>query len=318
MNFAQNLDVNFWLGWHILKNRSYETRNSSSAERDEAERSFFSQGVWKDLPGQSVGIQALKNKLNQVLLSHIGAELPSRINDIKEKTDYCKSTLDKLGPKRDSFDQQRLFLSQISQEFQVILKAAIDGSCGHRFFGDPPGSEGYAKRLRAVVQNLNKDFAETVCLQGQKRRIVDHQTNDSNFQSIERSVTRAEFIDGIKELLSIKRGRELPGTFNPLIVSDLFFEQAQPWEQLARQHLRNTWQATRSFLGLLTFYLTDKKTSDALLSCYDPGVTIPTPNQWSRYGPEDRGPVARHARRASTASKGVARHAQRASTMSKG
>ena len=83
------------------------------------------------------------------------------------------------------------------------------------------------------MQNLNKDFTEIIYLQGQKHCIVNHQTNDLNFQFNERSVTKAEFIDEIKELLSIIRGQKLPGMFNPLIVSDLFFKQAQPWEQLA-------------------------------------------------------------------------------------
>ena len=122
------------------------------------------------------------------------------------------------------------------------------------------------KRLHTVVQNLNKNFAKIICLQSQKYHIVDHQTNDLNFQSNERSVTKAEFINEIKELLSITRGWELPGMFNPLIVSNLFFEQAQPWEQLTQQHLRNMWQTTRSFLDLLMSYLADEKTSNALLN----------------------------------------------------
>ena len=265
LNLARNLDVNFRLGWHIVKNRSYEARKSSSAERDETERSFLSQGVWQDLPRQSVGIYALRDKLSQVLLNHIRAELPRLVDDIRWKLDDCKSALDRLGPTRDSFDQQQLFLLQISQEFQAVSKAALDGSYGHGFFGDPRNSEGYTKRLRAVVQNLNKDFAETVRLDGQKRRIVDHHKDMLHSQSDRTTVTRADFIDEIKELLSITRGRELPGMFNPLIVGDLFFEQSQPWEQLARQHLRDTWQATRSFLELLVSHLADEKTSEALL-----------------------------------------------------
>ena len=265
LNLARNLDVNFRLGWHVVKNRSYEARKSSSAERDETERSFLSQGVWQDLPRQSVGIYALRDKLSQVLLNHIRAELPRLVDDIRGKLDDCKSALDRLGPTRDSFDQQQLFLLQISQEFQAVSKAALDGSYGHGFFGDPRNPEGYTKRLRAVVQNLNKDFAETVRLDGQKRRIVDHHKDMLHSQSDRATVTRADFIDEIKELLSITRGRELPGMFNPLIVGDLFFEQSQPWEQLARQHLRDTWQATRSFLELLLSHLADEKTSQALL-----------------------------------------------------
>lgn len=264
LNLAQNLDVAFRLGWHVLKNRSYETRDSSSAERDETERAFLGQGVWKDLPRQSVGIHALRDKLSQVLLNHIRAELPKLVNDIKEKLEDCKSTLARLGPHRDNFKQQQLFLLRISQEFQAVSKIALDGSYGHSFFGDPRSVEGYAKRLRAVIQNLNKDFAETVRLRGQKRRIVD-QTDTSNSDSDQNAISRADFIMEIKDLLSITRGRELLGMFNPLIVGDLFFEQSQPWERLARQHLRKVWEATKSFLELLISHLTDEKTSDNLL-----------------------------------------------------
>lgn len=35
--FAQNKDVSFRLGWHVLRNRDYEMRNVSSTERDAAE-----------------------------------------------------------------------------------------------------------------------------------------------------------------------------------------------------------------------------------------------------------------------------------------
>ena len=208
-------------------------------------------------------------------LSHIRAELPRLIEDIEERLDDCKSALDRLGPNRDSHDhQQQLFLLQISQEFQAVSKAALDGSYGHGFFGDPRTSEGYAKRLRAVVQNLNKDFAETVRLHGQKRRIVDHHTDTLNSPSDRMTISRADFIDEIKELLSVTRGRELPGMFNPLIVGDIFFVQSQPWEQLARQHLRDVWQATRSFLEFLVSHLADEKTSEAslghVIDCHEP------------------------------------------------
>lgn len=125
-------------------------------------------------------------------------------------------------------------------------------------------ADGYTKRLRAVIQNLNKDFAETVRLRGQKRRVVD-QSDASYSYDDQETVTRADFINEIKELLTITRGRELLGMFNPLTVGDLFLEQSQPWEGLARQHLKKTWQATKSFVELLVSHLTDENTSEALL-----------------------------------------------------
>ena len=45
IDLTNNKDVVFRLGWHVLKNRSFEKRACSSVERDAAERAFFAQGV---------------------------------------------------------------------------------------------------------------------------------------------------------------------------------------------------------------------------------------------------------------------------------
>ena len=265
VNLARNMDITFRLGWHILKNRSYETRQLSTEARDDNEWQFLNQGAWKGLARDTVGIHALREKLSKILFDQIRAELPMLIEDIEGKIDDCRGTIARLGPSRGSYDQQRLFLLQISQDFQAISKAALNGSYGHCFFGEPRSADGYTKRLRAVVQNLNMEFAESMRLRGQHRCIVQGRTSSSNSAEDTRTVSRAEFIDEVKELLIITRGRELPGMFNPLIVSDLFCEQSSPWEQLARQHLKNVWQAARTFLDLLISHLADEPTSETLL-----------------------------------------------------
>ena len=265
VNLARNMDITFRLGWHVLKNRSYETRQRSTEARDDDERQFLNQGAWKDLARTTVGIYALREKLSKILFDQIRAELPMLIEDIEGKINDCRGTLARLGPNRDALDKQRLFLLQISQEFQGISKAALDGSYGHSFFGEPRSVDGYTKRLRAVIQNLNVKFAESIRLRGQQRRVVEGNIRPPNAAEGVKTVTRADFIDEIRELLSITRGRELPGMFNPLIVGDLFCEQSRPWEQLARQHLKNVWQAARSFLDLLISHLADEPTSEALL-----------------------------------------------------
>ena len=60
VNLARNMDITFRLGWHILKNRSYETRQLSTEAGDDNERQFLNQGAWKDLPRDIVGIHALR------------------------------------------------------------------------------------------------------------------------------------------------------------------------------------------------------------------------------------------------------------------
>lgn len=56
--------------------------------------------------------------------------------------------------------------------------------------------------------------------------------------------------------------------FNPLIVGDLFHEQAKPWEALARKHIRDICDAVRAFLELTVTYLTDEVTSEAVLESW--------------------------------------------------
>ncbi len=265
VNLARNMDITFRLGWHVLKNRSYETRQLSADARDNDEGQFLNQGAWKGLARDTVGIHALREKLSKILFDQIRGELPMLIEDIEGRINDCHGTLARLGPTRHGSDQQRLFLLQISQEFQAISKAALNGSYEHSFFGEPRSVDGYTKRLRAVVQSLSVEFAESIRLRGQQQRIVEGIIRPSKSAEGMRTVSRAKFIDEIRELLIITRGRELPGMFNPLVIGDLFREQSKPWEQLARQHLRNVWQAARSFLDLLISHLADEPTSEALL-----------------------------------------------------
>lgn len=268
INLARNKDIEFRLGWHVLRNRDYETKASTKEARDLVETQFFSQGVWNDLPRQSVGIATLRNRLSTVLLDQIRTELPNLVKEIQARIEDCEKGLNRLGGSRTSVEEQRLFLLRISQAFQSLSKAALDGSYSHPFFGDPRSTEGYFKRLRAVVQNLNLDFAESMRVEGHHRSIVETSSPQGDTSSLPpkpESIRRDDFINEIRDLLRRTRGRELPGMFNPLLVSDLFCEQSKPWETLARQHLRDTWNAARVFLKLTVSHLTDDTTSEALL-----------------------------------------------------
>lgn len=96
-NLAKNQDVEFRLGWHILRNRDYRNRDSTMEERDRAKREFFSHGVWMDLPRASVGIDTLRERLSKVLLDQIKAELPSLVEDIQSNLEECHSRLAQIG-----------------------------------------------------------------------------------------------------------------------------------------------------------------------------------------------------------------------------
>ena len=79
---AQNKDVHFRLGWHALRNRNYEERDSSNEERNETEKEYFTQGIWTSLLPKQLGIGAFKPRLSQVLQGQILSELPNLIKDV--------------------------------------------------------------------------------------------------------------------------------------------------------------------------------------------------------------------------------------------
>jgi len=264
VSLARNQDVEFRLGWHVLKNMDSEMGVSSLADRDAQEEKFFSQGIWEDLSRSLLGVDKLRKRLSKVLLGHIAAELPSLVNEIKTKSKACHSRLDKLGEPRATLEEQRLYLLHISQSFHSLIKASVDGTYNDPFFEDAKSDLGYQKRIRAVVQNLNQDFAARISRRGHRREIV----NSSHDIVVERGVTattREEFINHIQELMRRSKGRELPGTFNPMIVADLFREQSSPWEALTRSQIKNVWNAAKEFLGLTTTYVADEATSEALI-----------------------------------------------------
>ena len=251
VDLSKNEDIVFRLGWHIVRNRNYEERNESNETRDANEAAFFSEGVWKNLAHTMVGIKTLRTRLSKVLLDQIKAELPALVEEIENNLKDCETQLAKLGTKRATTEEQRFFLLKIGQSFQALAKAAVGGAYDDAFFGDSSSDLDYSKRLRAVVQNLNLDFADTMRESGQHRRICEERTRENEADLEEGvAITRADFESEIVSQLKSSRGRELPGMFNPMIVGEIFHQQARPWGGIARDHAHQAWKVVKTFLGL--------------------------------------------------------------------
>ncbi|KAK4233415.1 hypothetical protein C8A03DRAFT_19520, partial [Achaetomium macrosporum] len=77
-------------------------------------------------------------------------------------------------------------------------------------------------------------------------------------------ITRDAFISQIEDLMHRTRGCELPGSFNPMVVADLFLEQCRPWEAIARRHVENVWDAAFRFVKLVVAHVADESTAKAL------------------------------------------------------
>ncbi|KAE8365646.1 P-loop containing nucleoside triphosphate hydrolase protein [Aspergillus caelatus] len=264
VSLAKNQEVSFRLGWHVLKNMDTERGTSDLSVRGEEEAEFFSQGIWEDLPRAHVGIDTLRQRLSKLLLGQIAAELPSLIHEIQSEIDKCAKRLENLGEPRATLKEQRSYLLHISQCFQTLVRSGLDGSYNTSFFESAHSENGYNKRMRAVIQNLNEDFAQHINENGHYRRISNtkgrRRTPDTQL-----CVTREEYLQHIEMLLRRTRGRELPGTFNPMIINDLFKEQSQPWQKIANSHVTKVWEATKTFIYAAVADVSDMATLGALL-----------------------------------------------------
>lgn len=297
INLASNDNIQFRLGWHIVKNRDYHSRHSSAEERDRSEAQFFSEGAWGEMPRDMVGIGSLNVRLSRILLDQIKRYLPRLMEDLQSSIEECKTKLAKLGDGRSTAEEQRQFLLKLSQFFQALCRAAIDGNYDDTFFGDPSSDEEYCKRIRAVVQNLNLDFSMLMRTKGHYRMIDSEPTEERGARKAARKEVRrearmldsapgapvdlqpkrmsqADAMEWVRKLLVRSRGRELPGSFNPLLVSELFRDQSRPWERIVREHVESIWMASKGFLESLLNFITDGDTFGTLFAHWiDPILT---------------------------------------------
>ncbi|KAI1076934.1 dynamin family protein [Whalleya microplaca] len=267
ISLAQNQEVQFDLGWHVLKNLDSETQKGPSllGHRNSEEADFFSGGIWEQLPSSSLGINQLRNRLSSVLLRQIALELPSLICEIGFKLDGSSEQLQKLGEPHSTFEEQRLQLLQISQDFQSVVKNSINGIYNDALFSEAESEEGYSQRIRAVIQNLNKQFADELAQWGHKREISDTElaaADDDHEGPL--FITRLKFVDHVQNLMQRSRGRELPGIFNSMITAELFHDQSAPWEIVARNHISRAWAAAKAFLKSIIEHVAHPSIKNAL------------------------------------------------------
>lgn len=258
VRLAQNLEAELRLGWHVLKNRKFEERHVTSVERDAIESEFFSQGLWDSINVSHCGVAALRVRLSAVLRDQILTQLPSLVQDVEDGIRDCTDRLDRLGPARGTPQQQLSYLLRVSEEYTTLVTQAVEGTYTDRFFGNRKKIDKFHTRLRAVVQNRLHEFAEDMRLSGQSQYIVDSESEGEGGHEVRDlpRISRSEYVADVANRLKFSKGRELPGLFNPLIVSDLFVEQCKPWRRivkvLAEEILESAHLTTQSIVEQIT------------------------------------------------------------------
>lgn len=262
---AENKDVKFRLGWHVLKNRSYEERDCSNEERDLLEKQFFSTSNWTSLPSSQVGIATLKHRLSIVLQGQILSELPSLMADVAGGIEECQGRLDRLGASRGSIADQRRYLHSISEAFTTLVKEAVRGRYDSVYFGDPSTDDGFDKRIRAKVYDMGQKFAETIRVRGHKYQVVQSAPKRPS-KTPPYQVIKEDRMEKVKEMIKRNRGIELATVSKEENITALFREQSSPWASIARKHAQSIFEMVKNSVIVALDYTCDASTRSGVLS----------------------------------------------------
>jgi hypothetical protein len=302
IDLAQNRDIYFKLGWQLLRNRADDERDRSFLERNLEETAFFDREGFKDLPKSMKGIDSLRTRLSKLLFNHLKSEIPKLKKELDSELDSVSSKLQALGEKRGTLLEQRLYLTKVFMDIHQLLDSGVRGIYENSYFGIAEtdssiiDSLNNAKRLRAVVQFLNLRFADNMRLRGHAFHLVENVDDKSPNSEAEQvamdtgkgpndnegidyhnkveekewpepdKITTQKALDWVKSILIRNRGRELPGLFNPMIVSQLFLDKSQRWESMAEQHIEAVSKVCKRFIHDVVSNLASPDIASRLIS----------------------------------------------------
>ncbi|TVY73303.1 Interferon-induced GTP-binding protein MxA [Lachnellula suecica] len=279
IELARNEDIFFKLGWHVVKNRKFDERNSSLQEQNIIESTFFRTSNWKSLPKECVGIDTLRRRLSVLLFEHVKKELPKLREELETALEDSQEQLQQLGTARSTGQDCKAYLAQLSQDYYELCKAGVDGHYEGSYFHTDIDSEfaitspSTLRRTRALVQSLNSKFADTMRVSGHKYQIELNSEDDDpdseasfsmgNFQPKKsgqpEKLNNAAAMSWVRKALIRNRGKELIGNFNPLLIGELFWELSERWQKLAVEHVDQVSKICNLFLKTL---LADKCPED--------------------------------------------------------
>ncbi|GAB7347738.1 hypothetical protein MBLNU459_g5290t1 [Dothideomycetes sp. NU459] len=161
----RNAKYFFKLGWHVLKNRKFEESQVTFETRNQLEQNFFRESNFKTIPKTSVGIDSLRIKLSNILYDHVRRELPGIRVDVERMLDSTRRQLQNLGMDRTSKEDCREYLIQVSETLKDICRCALSGNYESTYFQADDfcfdkSSDTAVRRLRAMIQKTNEDFAQ--------------------------------------------------------------------------------------------------------------------------------------------------------------
>jgi len=177
----------------------------------------------------------------------------------------CRIKLNQLGKSRSTRKEKHTYLHRISSTLSTMIQAAIDGVYADPFFASLPGREdSLDRRLRANVQKILTIYAGKMCLHGHALEVVEDDKKPTRLLP-SKYIMRSSYLEEVKKIMVECRGRELPGTFNPLVVGDLFSRQCKPWEEITQNLAEEVHGSATTTFNKIISELYDENTTSRLM-----------------------------------------------------
>lgn len=279
------------LGYCIVRNRGQSELAVDSAQRHRTEEIFFSTQPWSKLDKDRVGTPALRNRLQDLLVDITRREFPRVQAQITQQLASCRRRLEDLGVSRQSVEQQRRYLLEMSQKFQDITSFALDAY----YSRDPIFDTNPEIRLATLCVDRNDKFSNDMLKLGHS---VEFDTQDdetgapvahtsfsstpssesneeidvsdeenkafalrypelSNFIPTEQGVSRPSdynIFDWIEEEYMKARGFGL-AAISPSILPTIWQEQSKNWEPLTLKYFGDVVYFVHNFICKVLEYV---------------------------------------------------------------
>ncbi|KAJ4147137.1 hypothetical protein LMH87_001684 [Akanthomyces muscarius] len=168
------------LGWHVLRNRAEDENGTET--RDEIEDAFFKTSPWNSIVEEDRGIHSLRQKLSTVLYNHIRRGLPKVVEDIEANLAKRQTERGQLGVERPKLEDKRVFLADIAEQFQRLVRDAMRGNYADHFFGQLTEP---LHRLRADLKCFRRAFDYIMTTRGHNFEIAPFGDEDKETSQVD-------------------------------------------------------------------------------------------------------------------------------------
>ena len=286
------------LGYTVVCNRSQSDLETSVQERHLRETSFLDSTPWNEVPRERAGIEALKLRLNELLIDVTRRSFQAVSAEISGRLVQATSDLEQMGRSRVTSTDQRMYLLEVASSFQSLATKAIDAYYGR----DACFQMHNGLRLATKVMAAHEVFSGLMFTHGAHRNFDENGSLEREDEASEdgskegtKTPARSENLTDVNEHTSILEFPELKqlvdkqtgwpkkeqeavmtwitrmyqdwkgfeiGTTNPSLLPALFNEQTRSWLFYTVQHVLNVIADIHRFVHLLLTVV-----------CQDEGVT---------------------------------------------